>query len=305
MSQPSAAIHGTSSAFSNTPPRPCATCARAARRRDPLDRKCIRPGADNDDRNRALNPYYGPGHADKFLFRLRKGTKHEVYDDALNGRGTAALPRVRVNYGMRRKIGTGTYVYCFGVLLDPSSAGRGVSGWIDVQSFEAVEANYLRSARFKVCKFGSTPPARDCKWKVSGNRPAWSYLKVTPFRPPKGPRRDPRPTDTRAVKKRLERLKAARDRWIRDYDKHMKAGDYLATDDHVNVCYSLPGNGGKSLGTVPVGTIFCRSGARKPVALYKRRGTKKVATMWFVFGHYQAGGRKVKGWIAEKALRPR
>ncbi len=302
MSQARAAIRSTNRAFAPAPPRPCATCAQAARRRDALNRKCVRPGADNDDRNRALNPYYTGDDAHKFLFRLLPG-KHEVHDDALNVRGTAAYPRVRVNYGMRRKIGASTYVYCFAVRLDPVDAGRGASGWINIGSFESVEANYLRSAQFEECKFGRTPPARDCKWKVSGNRPSWSYLKVTPYRPPKGPR-PAQPTDTPAVKARRKRLEAARKRWIDDYGKHMKAGDYLPVEGHVNVCYSLPGKGGKSLGTVPVGTIFCRSGTRRSVALYKRGGTKKVATMWFVFGHYKAGGRKVKGWIAEKALSP-
>lgn len=287
-----------------SPPKPCAKMAS-----NTGPKKCIRPGKDNEDRNRALNPHYKGQDANKFKFRLDSGP-HKIYDDALRPRnGDILKSYVAINYGVREKKGAETYVYAFAVQLRPESDNKHVSGWIKISAFKPQEQAYLLSKQFRICASGPKPRNAKCTFKVTGrNKPASAYLerKVAPFDLPPKPRRKPRPKDTKKVREKLKAQERKRARALNDYRRHRKAGDYFEQDGHVNVLVSLPGHGGKSRGTPPLGTAFCKSTERRKVYFYKRNTKKRTGQfMWFVRGYYQTSfGHTVTGWIAEKALWP-
>lgn len=294
-------------------------CVRAASKKRPG--KCVRPrGKDNEDRNRALNPYYvsGPGRVresdpcggdrDKFKFRLRPGT-HQIYDDALQPWPREILHTyVALNYGVRERKGPETYVYAFAVQLKPKKPKLYVSGWVKVSDFMPEEQRHLLSRQFKVCPQGPRPRDADCGFVVTKDKPSKEYLerKVAPYELPPRPR-PARPGESQRAKCQREKQRRARTKAFNDYKKHRKAGDYFARLGHVNVLVSLPGAGGKSRGTPPVNTEFCKSGERRRVYFYKRYTKQRTGKyMWFVRGYYKtAFGHSVTGWIAEGALAPK
>jgi hypothetical protein len=233
---------------------------------------------------------------------------HQIYDDALKTRGGILKTYVAINYGVRETKGSDTYVYAFSVQLRPKKPKVHVSGWINVSDFEPEERKYLLSKKFKVCPSDPKPRNVDCNFEVTDRKkPSAEYLerKVAPYELPPRPR-PARPHETQAAKcKRLEQ-KRARTKAFNDYKKHRKAGDYFERDGHVNVLVSLPGKGGKSRGTPPIHTRFCKSGVRRNVDFYKPYTKQKTGeSMVFVLGYYEtAFGHTVTGWIADDATAP-
>ena len=86
-------------------------------------------------------------------------------------------------------------------------------------------------------------------------------------------------------------------------EAHQAASDYLVRPGGVvNLCYNLPGTGGASDDTFPLGAIFRRSRGvtHVDVPLYHPGGPVRVGHLTFVYGH--VGARY--GWIARDAVSP-
>ena len=183
-----------------------------------------------------------------------------LHDGFGNVRGTVTDHSVMINYGQRKIIGGLHYVYAFAVALDD---GTHASGWI-------------RSTAVKD-DIASMPTVSDkdpghgdyqTVFTVTGGDPnAFGDLKV-----------DPNFTG-----------------------EHEAASDYLTRPGNVfNLLYNLPGVGGVTTDTLPIGAHFHRSLDVKAVeiALYHPGGAKVAGHMMFVYGH--VGSRY--GWIAHEAL---
>jgi hypothetical protein len=184
-----------------------------------------------------------------------------LYDGFGHPRAAVAENAVYLNYGQRKQIQGTTYVYAFATLL---ANGMHASGWIP-------EAKVVDD----VARLMPTVSARDpgsgdysTTFLVTGGNPAaYGDLKVDP--------RFNGPNDA--------------------------AADYLVREGNVvNLLYNLPGVGGVSTDTFPIGAPFHRSRGVEAVAipLYRPGGSSVVAHMTFVYGH--VGSRH--GWIAHAAL---
>ena len=170
------------------------------------------------------------------------------------------VDRVQINYGQRKSLGGESLLYTFATEL---TDGTVAGGWV------------FESAFVEDTSVIPTINARDpgdgdlgAEAVVSGGDPArWSNLKITP-----------------------------------NYDGPNQAPtDYLLRDGgYVNLCYNLPGNGGVSTDTFPVGVHFQRARGVSPVSkpVFSPGTSDVVGHMVFVYG--RIGDRF--GWLAEAAL---
>jgi hypothetical protein len=177
-------------------------------------------------------------------------------------RGAIVSHAVRINYGQRKTLLNAPFVYVLGVTL---ADGSGASGWVP-ESAIAEDIGYMHTVR------AEDPGQGDYQTVFTitgGDVSAYGDLKVNPN-----------------VK-----------------ELHQAASDYLVRAGNVvNFCYNLPGTGGASDDTFPIGAPFHRSLGVEHVdiPLYYPRGRVRVGHLTFVYGH--VGSRW--GWIARDALTP-
>ncbi len=179
-------------------------------------------------------------------------------------RGVVADRAVRINFGQRKGIHGVRHVYAFSVKL---KSGLRASGWIREGALVDGHIDYMPTVRARDPGQGDYQTV----FTITGGDPAaYAGLKVNPGV---------------AV------------------DGGQNATDYLRrTGEVVNLLYNLPGMGGVSDDTFPVGSRFRRSlgVAHVTIPLYHPNGTVRVGHLDFVYGH--VGSRY--GWIAREALDP-
>jgi hypothetical protein len=183
-----------------------------------------------------------------------------LYNGFGQARGVITAGTVNINYGQRKVIGGTRYVYAFAVPLDN---GKHASGWV-------IESQVTANIGSMPTVSAKNPGKGDYQtiFTVTGGDPAvFGDLKVAP-----------------------------------NYTgSNVAATDYLKRDGDVfNLLYNLPGVGGVSTDTLPIGTHFHRSLGVLAVdlPLYNPGSSKVVRTMRFVYGH--VGTRY--GWIARDAV---
>jgi hypothetical protein len=228
---------------------------------DPWNQKLpITPGGDG---NRVADPRTG-----STWFAIASGCSFR--DGLGHERGKLALSHVRINFGQRRELAGEPYVYILGAAFhDASGAIMKGSGWVPERALASGPLTYMPTI---VAPF------------VRGYRP--EVYKIT--------------GGSKALNDRLEK---AHVKVIPDVAKNDRAAatDYLLRQGgDVNLLYNLPGTGGVSVDTFPVGTAFARASGIAPVQidLYAPESKAKVGKMTFVYG--RAGTRR--GWIALDAI---
>jgi hypothetical protein len=185
-------------------------------------------------------------------------------DGAGNVRGVVARRSVQVNYGQRKILAGSRHVYAFSTHL---TSGLSASGWVREGALAQGNITYMPTVR------GRDPGQGDYATTftiVNGPLDTYRGLKVGQNIAPDG---------------------------------GVNATDYLGrTGGVVNLLYNLPGYGGVSTDSFPLGTQFHRSHGVSEVAipLYHPESSVRVGHLNFVYGH--VGGRY--GWIARDALDP-
>jgi hypothetical protein len=181
-----------------------------------------------------------------------------------NIRGTILSPLIAINYGQRKRIDGMSFVYAFAVQVTGYS--EPISGWILESSVQG-PIDHMPTVSARNPGLGDY----DHTFWISGGDPTqYGDLKV-----------------------------------MRNYTgPNGAAADYLVRPGNVvNLLYALPGVGGVSTDTLPIGrgTPFHRSRGVASVSIpLFQPGTSTVATtMRFIYGH--VGTRW--GWIARDALR--
>ncbi len=176
-------------------------------------------------------------------------------------RGTVAGSSVRINYGARKTLDGQAHVYAFASKL---TSGVTASGWVRELALKHGPIERMPTVK------GKSPGHGDYQatWTVTGGNPSeFSGLKVTKGFSGSG----------------------------------RNATDYLKRPGNVvNLLYNLPGMGGVSIDTFPLGVKFKRSKnvSQLDVPLYHPGGSQVIRVMKFIYGHI--GGRY--GWIARDAL---
>jgi hypothetical protein len=200
---------------------------------------------------------------DSYDWPLRDGPRPALLNGAGGERGKVGRSYVRVNYGFRRVFDGAPYIYAFATPLNTDIVA---SGWV-------VESSLVHGPIRRMPTLRLTDPGQgdyEATWSVTGgtpeNYPDWKVS--ADFN---GPDRN--------------------------------ATDYLRRPgDVVNLLYNLPGSGGVSLDTYPIGddVTFKRSkGVRQLISpLYRRNTHTRLGELHFIYGHI--GGRY--GWIAREAL---
>ncbi len=201
--------------------------------------------------------------ANSYDWPLRDGPRPALLNGAGGERGKVGRSYVRVNYGFRRVFDGAPYIYAFATPLNTDIVA---SGWV-------VESSLVHGPIRRMPTLRLTDPGQgdyEAVWSVTGgmpeNYPDWKVS--ADFN---GPDRN--------------------------------ATDYLRRPGNVvNLLYNLPGSGGVSLDTYPIGddVTFKRSkGVRQLISpLYRRNTHTRLGELHFIFGHI--GGRY--GWIAREAL---
>lgn len=237
------------------------------------------------------------------LFRLKPGAK--LYSGAYNGepngdRGKILSSEVKVNFGQRKTMpdenGVPTsYVYALSVRIethpkhplkkDEKAPKISASSWIK-------ESDFIDSDRKDLQKMptidAKIPPARSqpMTFTISGGDINYTHR----------------------TSEKLGDLKV-----VPHYTGSNRAAtDYIGRPGKVvNLLLNLPGKGGVSTDTVPVGGTFHLSGKKsEKVPLYEP-GSRRISTdsngkpryMRFLYGHVDTPSGRRYGWIARDALK--